>query len=104
MSGLPGFILAGLALAGSPGPATLSLAAAGAAFGARHGLGYLGGLGCGVIAGMGVTATRVVAVLLALPGGTPGVLALSAAYFVYLAVPVATAPPLAATRGPTRPR
>jgi threonine/homoserine/homoserine lactone efflux protein len=31
MEGLPGFLLASIALAGSPGPATLSLAAAGAA-------------------------------------------------------------------------
>ena len=38
MDGLLGFVLAGFALAGSPGPATLSLAAAGAAFGARRGL------------------------------------------------------------------
>ena len=36
-----GFLLAGFALAGSPGPATLSLAATGAAFGARRGLGYM---------------------------------------------------------------
>src|SRR5438270_3362303 len=42
------FVLAGLALAGSPGPATLSLAATGAAFGARRGLGYM----IGIIAGM----------------------------------------------------
>ena len=41
MEGLLGFILAGFALAGSPGPATLSLAATGAAFGARRGFGYM---------------------------------------------------------------
>ena len=41
--GLLGFVLAGFALAGSPGPATLSLAATGAAFGARRGLGYMTG-------------------------------------------------------------
>ena len=35
MDALPGFLIAAVALAGSPGPATLSLAAAGAAFGAR---------------------------------------------------------------------
>jgi threonine/homoserine/homoserine lactone efflux protein len=34
---LLGFVLAGLALTGSPGPANLGLAAAGAAFGVRRG-------------------------------------------------------------------
>ncbi len=43
MEGLLAFVLAAIALAGSPGPATLSLAATGAAFGARRGLGYMTG-------------------------------------------------------------
>ena len=38
MEGLTGFILAALALCGSPGPATVSLAATGAAFGPRRSL------------------------------------------------------------------
>ena len=38
MEGLLSFIVVGFALAGSPGPNTLSLAATGAAFGARRGL------------------------------------------------------------------
>jgi threonine/homoserine/homoserine lactone efflux protein len=95
MEGLLGFILAGLALAGSPGPATLSLAATGAAFGARRGLGYMTGINLGMVAVMGITATGMVSVLLALPGATPIVLALSAGYFAYLAFRIATAPPLA---------
>lgn len=85
-----------LRLAGSPGPATLSLAAAGAAFGARRGLGYLSGIVIGMVAVMGITATGVVGLLLALPGATPVVVALAAAYFVYLAFCIATAPPLTA--------
>src|SRR6058998_2600325 len=52
MDGLLGFILAGFALAGSPGPATLSLAAAGAAFGARRSLGYMAGQIAGLVAVM----------------------------------------------------
>ena len=94
MDGLLGFVLAGFALAGSPGPATLSLAAAGAAFGARRGLGYMAGIVIGMVAVMGITATGVVGILLALPGATPVVVALAAAYFVYLAFRIATAPPL----------
>ena len=44
MDGLLGFALTGFALAGSPGPNTLSLAATGAAFGARRGVGYMAGM------------------------------------------------------------
>ena len=49
MDGLPGFLLAALALAGSPGPATLSLAAAGAAFGTRRVAGYFLGILIGMV-------------------------------------------------------
>jgi threonine/homoserine/homoserine lactone efflux protein len=95
VDGLLGFVLAGFALAGSPGPATLSLAAAGAAFGTRRGLGYMTGIVIGMVAVMGITATGVAGILLALPGATPVVVALAAAYFVYLAFRIAMAPPLA---------
>jgi len=94
MERLLGFVLAALALAGSPGPATLSLAAAGAAFGLRRALGYMAGLVIGMVVVMAITATGVVGVLLALPGATPVIVALAAAYFAYLAVRIATAPPL----------
>jgi threonine/homoserine/homoserine lactone efflux protein len=94
LEGLFGFILAGLALAGSPGPATLSLAATGAAFGARRGIGYMTGINLGMLAVMAITASGIVGLLLALPGVTPVVIGLSSAYFVYLAVRIATAPPL----------
>ena len=71
MEGLPGFLLAAVALAGSPGPATLSLAAAGAAFGARRVAGYLAGIVVGMVAVMAITASGVVGLLLAVPGATP---------------------------------
>jgi threonine/homoserine/homoserine lactone efflux protein len=99
MEGLSGFILAGLALAGSPGPATLSLAATGAAFGSRRGLAYMLGIDFGMVLVMAITASGVTGVLLALPGATPAVAALAALYFVYLAWRIATAPPLTADAG-----
>jgi threonine/homoserine/homoserine lactone efflux protein len=102
LDGLLGFILAGLALAGSPGPATLSLAATGAAFGAWRGVGYMTGVNLGMVAVMGITASGVVGLLLALPGATPIVLTLSAGYFAYLAFRIATAPPLAEAGGQNR--
>src|SRR5690242_3937779 len=94
MEGLPGFLLASIALAGSPGPATLSLAAAGAAFGAKRVVGYLAGIVVGMIGVMIITASGVVGLLLALPGATPIVTVIAAGYFLWLAWRIATAPPL----------
>jgi hypothetical protein len=88
------FLLAGFALAGSPGPNTLSLVATGAAFGTRRGLPYMVGLTIGVVAVMAITATGVMGVVLAMPGATPAVTVAAGAYFVYLAFRIATAPPL----------
>lgn len=93
MEGLPGFILAALALCGSPGPATVSLAATGAAFGAR-GLGYMVGIDAGMVVVMTVTAVGVTGLILAIPGATPVVAVLAALYFIHLAWRIATAPPL----------
>ena len=42
-------ILAGLVLAGSPGPNTMSLAAAGAAYGARRSVPFMSGLAVGML-------------------------------------------------------
>ena len=97
MEYLLGFALAGFALAGSPGPATLSLAATGAAYGARRGLRYLAGIVAGMVVVMGIIATGVAAALLAVPGVAPVVAIAAAAYILYLAYRIAAAPPLAAT-------
>lgn len=103
MDGLFGFALAGFALAGSPGPATLSLAATGAAFGARRGLAYMSGIIIGMVVVMAIVAAGLVGVLLAVPGATPVVAVLAGAYFVYLAIRIATAPPLSADSEQRRP-
>jgi threonine/homoserine/homoserine lactone efflux protein len=95
MEGWLGFTLAGLALAGSPGPATLSLAATGAAFGSRRGLGYMAGIVIGMVGVIAIVASGLAGLVLALPGAGPLVIAVSAAYFLYLAYRIATAPPLA---------
>ena len=84
-----------VALTGSPGPATLSLTATGAAFGIRRGLAYGAGITLGMLAVMGLTASGVVTAVLILPGLAPLVTALAALYFLYLAFRIATAPPLA---------
>jgi threonine/homoserine/homoserine lactone efflux protein len=94
MEGLLGFVLAGFALTGSPGPATLGLAAIGAAFGARRGLSCLAGIVCGMIVVMAIIASGLAGLLLTLPGATPLVATAAAAYIAYLAWRIATAPPL----------
>ena len=94
MDGLSGFLLAAVALAGSPGPATLSLTATGAAFGAGRGIAYLAGIVVGMVAVMAAVAGGLVGLLMAVPGVTPVVTVLAAAYFLYLAWRIAMAPPL----------
>jgi threonine/homoserine/homoserine lactone efflux protein len=104
MDGVTSFALAGLALAGSPGPATLSLAATGAAFGARRGFAYMAGIILGMVAVMAIVASGLIALVLAIPGATPAVSALAGAYFLYLACRIATAPPLSdESAAPRRP-
>ncbi len=95
MDGWVGFLLAAVALAGSPGPATLSLTATGAAFGARRGIAYLAGIVVGMVAVMAVVASGLVGLVMAVPGAMPVVAGMAAAYFLYLAWRIATAPPLA---------
>jgi threonine/homoserine/homoserine lactone efflux protein len=97
MEVLPGFILAALALCGSPGPATVSLAATGAAFGGRRGFLYMSGIDAGMLVVMSVTAGGVTGLVLAIPGAKPVVGILASLYFVHLAWRIAMAPPLSAS-------
>jgi threonine/homoserine/homoserine lactone efflux protein len=103
MEDLPSFVLAGIALTGSPGPATLGLAAAGAAFGVRRSLGLLAGILVGVLVVMMVTATGLTGVVLAQPGLGPAVSALAAAYMLYLAYRIGTAQLPNESSGSSRP-
>src|SRR6267378_344250 len=64
VEGLAAFLLAAVALAGSPGPATLSLTATGAAFGPRRGAAYLAGIVVGMMAVMDIVAKMAVLVLI----------------------------------------
>jgi len=95
MENLASFTLAGIALTGSPGPNTLGLAAASAAYGLRGSLRLLVGSVIGVFLVMAATATGLTGLVLAQPGVAPVVALLAAAYMLYLAYRIATAPPLA---------
>jgi threonine/homoserine/homoserine lactone efflux protein len=85
-------VLAATVVMGSPGPATISVTAVGAAFGLRDSLRYTCGIILGTIAVLLVVATGIMAVLASMPKLAPLLAVASAAYILYLA----SAPPLAA--------
>jgi threonine/homoserine/homoserine lactone efflux protein len=89
-------VLTALAIMGSPGPATISLTAAGSAYGVRRSSAYLAGIIAGTTIVLLAVATGITAALLAVPGMRPVLLAVSAVYILWLAWHIATAPPLAA--------
>jgi threonine/homoserine/homoserine lactone efflux protein len=80
---------------GTPGPATISLTAAGSAYGVRRSLTYLAGIIAGTTVVLLAVATGITAALLAVPAVRPVLIAAGAGYIVWLAYHIATAPPLA---------
>lgn len=88
-------LLAALPLMGSPGPATLSTAALASAYGAARGVPYLAGICAGTTTVLAIVASGVTGVVFAVPGAAPAVTVAAAAYILYLAWTIATAPPLA---------
>lgn len=84
--------LAAFPLMGSPGPATISLAGIGTAFGVRPGLPYLGGIVLGTCGVLLMIATGITALVLAAPALVSILTAVAAAYIFYLAWRIATAP------------
>ena len=89
-------IVTALAIMGTPGPATISLTAAGSAYGVRRSLTYLVGIVAGTTVVLLAVATGITAALLAVPAVRPVLIAAGAGYIVWLAYHIATAPPLAA--------
>jgi len=96
-------VLASAIVMGSPGPATISVTALGAAFGVAGSLKYLAGVVVGTIAVLLAVATGVVAALTGVPRVAPLLIAASAAYILYLAWRIATAPPLGDGNGAPAP-
>jgi threonine/homoserine/homoserine lactone efflux protein len=84
-------VLTALAIMGSPGPATISLTAAGSAYGFRRSLGYLLGIMIGTWIVLIAVATGITASLLAIPVLRSVLVAVSAAYLAWLAFHIATA-------------
>lgn len=89
-------VLASLAIMGSPGPATISLTAAGSTYGVRRSLGYLAGIVAGTTIVLLAVASGITVTLLAVPGLRLVLVGVSVAYILWLAYHIATAPPLGA--------
>jgi len=88
-------VLEAMAVMGTPGPSTMAVTASGAAFGVRQSLGFATGTIAGTVAVLLAVATGVVALLLSIPGLGAGLTLASAVYIIYLALKIATTPPLA---------
>jgi len=89
-------VVTSAAIMGSPGPATISLTAAGSAYGVRRSFAYLAGIIVGTTIVLVAVATGITATLLAVPALRAFLIVISAAYILWLAYHIATAPPLAA--------
>lgn len=92
-------VLISLAIMGSPGPATISLVAAGSVRGVRRSFPYLVGIIIGTALVLVAVATGITSVLLAIPVIGAVLTWISVAYIVWLAYRIATAPPLSNMTG-----
>ncbi len=87
-------VVTSAAIMGSPGPATISLTAAGSAYGVRGCWAFLAGVIAGTAVVLVAVAAGITAALLAVPALRVVLIAISAAYILWLAWHVATAPPM----------
>jgi threonine/homoserine/homoserine lactone efflux protein len=92
-------VLISLAIMGSPGPATISLVAAGSVLGVRRSFPYLFGIIVGTTLVLVAVATGITATLLAVPAIDSVLVWVSAGYILWLAYHIATAPPLSNPTG-----
>jgi threonine/homoserine/homoserine lactone efflux protein len=93
------FLLAALPLLGSPGPATLSVAATGSVFGVVRGLPYFAGVAVGSSIVVLLVASGVTGLLFTIPGVLPILTVAALCYILFLAYKIASAPILVEDRG-----
>ena len=96
-------LLAAFPLMGSPGPAVLSVAAIGSAFGLKRGAPYLAGIICGSASVLFLIATGVTGLILSVPSVVGVITVLAAVYILYLAYKIATAPVVVEAQATARP-
>ena len=94
--GVGTLLVTSLAVMGSPGPATISLTAAGSAFGVRRCAPYLCGIITGTAAVLAAVAAGITAALLAVPALRAVLTVIAIAYILWLAYHIAIAPPATA--------
>ena len=94
MGDIAGFLLAALALCGSPGPATLGLAATGAAFPLRTTWYFYAGLMTGAVFVMSIVASGIIAAVATVPWAAEGLTIIAISYICWLAWKIAHAPPV----------
>lgn len=85
-------LFAALPLLGSPGPATLSIAATGSVYGVVRGVPYMFGVMLGTSVVVLLVATGVTGLLFTIPGVLPVISVAALGYILYLAYKIATAP------------
>ena len=88
------FAVAAIALLASPGPATLALAASGAAYGMRRSTRFFVGITLGLVIAMALVASGLYVVLHSFPMLATALTVISIVYIVWLAYQIATAPPI----------
>jgi len=92
LTNLFALLLAAIPLMGSPGPATLSLAALGSAFGVQRTMPYYAGIVAGTSGVLLMIATGYAGLILSAPRAVRWIGLIAAIYIVYLAYKIATAP------------
>lgn len=88
------FAVAAIALLASPGPATLALAASGAAYGMKRSVEFFLGITLGLVVAMTVVGTGLYVVLHSFPVVATVLTGISILYILSLAYRIGTAPPI----------
>ncbi len=88
------FSIAAIALLASPGPATLALAASGAAYGMRRSILFFAGITVGLIIALALVSTGLYIFIHSFPLLGVALTGISILYILYLAYSIATAPPI----------
>ncbi len=98
------FLITASALLASPGPATMALAASGAAYGLRRSLLFFAGIMAGLAISVSLVASGVFLVIQQVPILATGVGLVSAAYILFLAWSIARTPPISSVTTVAAPR
>lgn len=98
------FLITASALLASPGPATMALAASGAAYGLKQSLLFFSGIMAGLAISISLVASGIFLLIQKVPILATGLGLISAAYIVLLAWSIARTPPISAATTVAAPR